>query len=70
MEAELKSMNRTAAGGCSDAELKSMKHILRELRSALCAEEVARIERLKARGELTPKEAVHRKSLCRKRYRH
>ena len=69
VEKMLREMNQEAVVDCSEATLQSMKHIYRELRIALFRVEVARIERLRDEGKMTPKEAVHRKALLRKRWR-
>ena len=69
VEEVLREMNQEAVKECSEATLQSMKHIYKELRIALLRVEVARIERLKEEGKMTPKEAVHRKALLRKRWR-
>jgi sensor c-di-GMP phosphodiesterase-like protein len=69
VEEVLREMNQSEVKECSEATLQSMKHIYKELRIALLRVEVARIERLKDEGKMTPKEAVHRKSLLRKRWR-
>ena len=69
VEKMLKEMNQEAVVDWSEATLQSMKHIYRELRIALLRVEVARIERLRDEGKMTPKEAVHRKALLRKRWR-
>lgn len=68
MEKLLREMNQEGIKECSEATLKSMKHIYRELCVLLLRMEMARIEELRAKGKITPKEAVHRKSLLRKRY--
>ena len=65
----LREMNQEAVVDCSETTMQSMKHIYKELRIALLRVEVARIERLKDEGKMTPKEAVHRKALLRKRWR-
>ena len=65
----LREMNQEAVVDCSETTLQSMKHIYKELRIALLRVEVARIERLRDEGKMTPKEAVHRKALLRKRWR-
>ena len=69
VEEMLLEMTRREVMDCSEATMQSMKHIYRELRIALVRVEVARIERLKDEGKMTPKEAVHRKALLRKRWR-
>ena len=69
MEKMLREMNQETVVDCSEATLQSMKHINKELRIALLRVEVARIERLRDEGKMTPKEAVHRKALLRKRWR-
>ena len=53
---------------CSEACMQSMKRIHKELRNAIYQGEVLSIERKKQQGKITPKEAVHQKSLCRKKY--
>lgn len=68
MEELLREMNREGVMECSDATLQCMKHIYRELRVCLYRLERTKIERLKAKGKITPKEAVHRKALLKKRY--
>ena len=69
MEKMLREMIQEAVVDCSEATLQSMKHIYNELRIALLRVEVALIERLRDEGKMTPKEAVHRKALLRKRWR-
>jgi hypothetical protein len=69
MEEVLREMNQEEVVDCSEATMRCMKHILRELRINLFRVEVARIERLRDEGKITPKEAVHRKALLRKRWR-
>ena len=69
VEEVLREMNLSEVKECSEATLQSMKHIYKELRIALLRVEVARIERLREEGKMTPKEAVHRKALLRKRWR-
>ena len=68
MEKLLREMNREEVVDCSEATLRCIKHILKELKNLVYRIEVARIEQLKAKGKITPKEAVHRKSLLKKRY--
>ena len=69
VEKMLREMIQEAVVDCSEAPLQSMKHIYKELRISLLRVEVARIERLRDEGKMTPKEAVHRKALLRKRWR-
>ena len=69
MEEVLREMNQEEVVDCSEATMRFIKHILRELRINLFRVEVARIERLRDEGKITPKEAVHRKALLRKRWR-
>lgn len=69
MEEVLREMNQEEVVDCSEATMRCMIHILRELRINLFRVEVARIERLRDEGKITPKEAVHRKALLRKRWR-
>ena len=69
MEEVLREMNQEEVVDCSEATMRCIKHILRELRINLFRVEVARIERLRDEGKITPKEAVHRKALLRKRWR-
>ena len=68
MEKLLREMNREGVVDCSEATLRCIKHILKELKNLVYRIEVARIEQLKVKGKITPKEAVHRKSLLKKRY--
>ena len=68
MEKLLREMNREGVVDCSEATLRCIKHILKELKNLAYRIEVVRIEQLKAKGKITPKEAVHRKSLLKKRY--
>ena len=68
MERVLREMNQEEVVDCSEATVKCMKHILRELRISLFRVEVERIERLRHEGKITPKEAVHRKALLRRRW--
>ena len=68
VEKMLREMNQEAVVDCSEATVKCMKPILRELRISLFRVEMERIERLRHEGKITPKEAVHRKVLLRKRW--
>ena len=68
MEKMLREMNQEAVVDCSEATLRCIKHILKELKNLVYRIEVVRVEQLKAKGKITPKEAVHRKSLLKKRY--
>ena len=68
VEKMLREMNREGVVDCSEATLRCIKHILKELKNLVYRIEVVRIEQLKAKGKITPKEAVHRKSLLKKRY--
>ena len=68
MEKLLREMNREGVVDCSEATLRCIKHILKELKNLVYRIEVVRIEQLKAKGKITPKEAVHRKYLLKKRY--
>ena len=68
VEEVLREMNQEAVKECSEATLQSMKHIYKELRIFLYHVEVMRIERARDEGKISPKEAVHRKALLRKKY--
>ena len=68
VEEVLREMNLNEVKECSEATLKSMKHIYKELRIFLYYVEVMRIERARDEGKISPKEAVHRKALLRKKY--
>ena len=68
MEKLLREMNGEGVVDCSEATLRCIKHILKELKNLVYRIEMVRIEQLKAKGKITPKEAVHRKSLLKKRY--
>ena len=68
MEKMLREMNQEAVVDCSEATLQSMKHIYKELRIFLYHVEVMRIKRARDEGKISPKEAVHRKALLRKKY--
>ena len=68
VEKLLREMNREGVVDCSEATLRCIKRILKELKNLVYRIEVVRIEQLKAKGKITPKEAVHRKSLLKKRY--
>ena len=68
IEKVLREMNQEAVKECSEATLQSMKHIYKELRIFLYHVEVMRIERTRDEGRISPKEAVHRKALLRKKY--
>ena len=68
VEEVLREMNQEAVKECSEATLQSMKHIYKDLRNFLYHVEVMRIERARAEGKISPKEAVHRKALLRKKY--
>ena len=68
MEKMLREMNQEAVVDCSEATMQSMKHIYKELRIFLYHVEVMRIERARDEGKISPKEAVHRKALLRKKY--
>ena len=69
VEEMLREMNQNEVVDCSEATVRCMKHILKELRIGLFRVELARIEELKAKGKISPKEAVHRKALLRRRRR-
>ena len=69
VEEMLLEMNRREVMDCSEATLRCMKHIFKQLRIFLLRLEIARIERLREEGKISPKEAVHRKALLRKRWR-
>lgn len=69
VEEMLKEMIRKDVVECSEATERCMKHIIRLLRILVYRIEVSRIESLRDKGKITPKEAVHRKALLRKRYR-
>ena len=68
MEEVLREMNLSEVKECSEATLQSMKPIYKELRIFLYYVEVMRIERARDEGKISPKEAVHRKALLRKKY--
>ena len=68
VERVLKEMNREGVVDCSEATLRCIKRILKELKNLVYRIEVVRVEQLKAKGKITPKKAVHRKSLLKKRY--
>ena len=68
VEKLLREMNREGVVDCSEATLRCNKRILKELKNLVYRIEVVRVEQLKAKGKITPKEAVHRKSLLKKRY--
>ena len=68
VEKMLREMNQEAVVDCSEATMQSMKHIYKELRVFLYHVEVMRIERARDEGKISPKEAVHRKALLRKKY--
>ena len=68
VEKLLREMNREGVVDCSEATLRCIKHILKELKNLVYRIEVVRVDQLKAKGKITPKEAVHRKSLLKKRY--
>ena len=68
MEKLLREMNGEGVVDCSEATLRCIKRILKELKNLVYRIEVVRIEQLKTKGKITPKEAVHRKSLLKKRY--
>ena len=68
VEEMLLEMNRREVMDCSEATLRCMKHIFKQLRIFLLRLEIARIERLREEGKISPKEAVHRKALLRKKY--
>ena len=68
VEEVLREMNLNEVKECSEATLQSMKHIYKELRIFLYHVEVMRIERARDEGKISPKEAVHRKALLRKKY--
>ena len=69
VEEMLLEMNRREVMDCSEATLRCMKHIFKQLRIFLLRLEIARIERLREEGKISRKEAVHRKALLRKRWR-
>ena len=68
VEEVLREMNQEAVKECSEATLQSMKHIYKELRIFLYYVDFMRIERARDEGKISPKEAVHRKALLRKKY--
>lgn len=68
VEEVLREMNQLVVVDCSEATIQCMKHIYKELRIALYHVEVMRIERARDEGKISPKEAVHRKALLRKKY--
>jgi hypothetical protein len=68
VEEVLREMNQSEVKECSQATLQSMKHIFKELRIFLYHVEVMRIKRARDEGKISPKEAVHRKALLRKKY--
>ena len=68
VEEVLREMNLSEVKECSEATLQSMKQIYKELRIFLYHVEVMRIERDRDEGKISPKEAVHRKALLRKKY--
>ena len=68
VEKMLREMNQEAVVDCSEATMQSMKHIYKELRIFLYHVEVMRIKRARDEGKISPKEAVHRKALLRKKY--
>ena len=68
VEEVLREMNLSEVKECSEATLLSMKHIYKELRIFLYYVEVMRIKRARDEGKISPKEAVHRKALLRKKY--
>ena len=68
VEEVLREMNQSEVKEWSEATLQSMKHIYKELRIFLYHVEVMRIERARDEGKISPKEAVHRKALLRKKY--
>ena len=68
MERVLREMNQEEVVDCSEATLRCIKRILKELKNLVYRIEVVRVEQLKAKRKITPKEAVHRKSLLKKRY--
>jgi len=68
VEEVLREMNLNEVKECSEATLKSMKHIYKELRIFLYHVEVMRIKRARDEGRISPKETVHRKALLRKKY--
>ena len=68
VEKLLREMNREGVVDCSEATLRCIKRILKELKNLVYRIEVVRVDQLKAKGKITPKEAVHRKSLLKKRY--
>ena len=69
VEEMLREMNQNEVVDCSEATVRCMKHILKELRIGLFRVELARIEEQKAKGKISPKEAVQRKALLRRRRR-
>ena len=68
VEKLLREMNREGVVDCSEATLRCIKRILKELKNLVYRIEVVRVDQLKAKGKITPKEAVHQKSLLKKRY--
>ena len=68
VEEVLREMNQSEVKECSEATLQSMKHIFKELRTAIFGIEVGQIRRLRAEGKLSAKKAIHRIALLRKKY--
>ena len=69
VEEMLIEMNRKEVVDCSEATIRCMKHIFKQLRIFSLRLGIARIARLREEGKISPKEAVHRKALLRKRWR-
>ena len=57
VEEMLVEMNRKEVMDCSEATLRCMKHIFKQLRIFLLRLEIARIERVREEGKISPKEA-------------
>ena len=68
VEEVLREMNLNEVKECSEATLQCIKHIYKELPIFLYHVEVMRIKRARDEGKISPKEAVHRKALLRKKY--
>ena len=68
VEKVVKEMNQKGVKECSETTLTCVKHIIKELRVFVFRVELQRIEILKTKGKISPKEAVHRKALLKKRY--
>ena len=68
VEEVLREMNLSEVKECSEATLACMKRIFKALRQAIFGIEAEQIRRWRAEGKLSPKNAIHRIALLKKKY--